>query len=296
MAQLRKLRDVKDISGDHPSIAGMRGWCHIILVGASILANARRSGVIEFDLPALEEGLREGRIRRDDLFGDILRFVSSDPRRASAELNTCMDLVVDGYRRGLQQWVYLLHSDSRVGELCAEILKEFLENFSRERLDRRLSILKPMKIDHLGDPDRFGDGLADLFKTIIDIISYHKAQGDRVFVHATGGYKPETAVAILAANSPMCGAPVFYVHEHFNRVVRIPAMPLSFRPWKRFSDMMNYLLDLGEVNRRGLEERFGREAVEEAIRLGWIQEVDGYVSLSEMGRLLWRRLRRLKAP
>ena len=94
----------------------------------------------------------------------------------------------------------------------------------------------------------------------------------------------------------MCGAPVFYVHEHFNRVVRIPAMPLSFRPWKRFSDMMNYLLDLGEVNRRGLEERFGKEAVDEAIRLGWIQGVDGYVILSEMGRLLWRRLRRLKPP
>ena len=244
----------------------------------------------------MRRGLREGRVRRGDLFGDILRFVSSDPRGASAELNTCMDLMVDGYRRGLQQWAYLLHSDSRVGELCAEVLKEFLENFSRERLDGRLSILKPRKIAYLGGPDRFGDGLAGLFEAITSIISYHKAQGDRAFVHATGGYKPEAAIAVLAANSPMCGAPVFYIHEHFNKVVRIPAMPLSFKPWRRFSDMMDYLLDLGEVNRRGLEERFGKEAVEEAIRLGWIQGVDGYVILSEMGRLLWRRLRKLKPP
>ncbi len=49
-----------------------------------------------------------------------------------------------------------------------------------------------------------------------------------MFVHATGG-RPETAIAILAANSPGMGAPVFYVHERFRKVIRIPAVTVRFR-------------------------------------------------------------------
>ena len=272
----------------------MRGWCHIILVGASVLVNAYRKGVIRLDLPRLEESLRNEQINMEEMVADVLKFVSTDCRKASAELNTCMDLIIEGHNRGLQQWVYLLFSDTKVGELCVKILKRFLDDFSRNNLDHMLSIPGVVKIEHLGDPNMFGDGLANLFTKIIKIVSAHKAQGDKVFIHASGGFKPETAIAVLAANTPMGGVPVFYVHEHFNRVVRIPAIPVDFRQWRKFSEMMNDLLIFNEVNRKFFEEKFGRDAVEEAVRLGWIREKGVYLSLTEMGKILWRYLRRIK--
>jgi len=266
----------------------MTDWVHIILVGASIVLNAHKKGIVGLELPKLEEALVERMENKERLLPKLVDFVSRDPRNASAELNTCLDLMLDGYQRGRRQWVHLLFSDTEIGELCASVLRTYLSTFSREKLDGRMAILEPIKVEHLGNPDKFIDGLGNLFKVIVDIIKHHKNQGDIVFIHATGGFKPETAIAIMAANSPGAGAPVFYVHEHFRKVVRIPAMPVRFRRWKGFSDLMSHLLATGSANRRALEETFGREVVDEAIRLGWADEKEGRICLTEMGKLLWK--------
>ena len=268
----------------------MTGWVHVILVGASIVINARKGNVISSDLPELESALAEGREDRESLLSQLLSFVSENPRGASAELNTCLDLMLEGHERRKQQWAYLLSSDTEIGRLCASVLRDYLKAFSRERLSRRMGVHEPIEVKHLGDQDKFGDGLGNLFKTVVDIIRRHKEQGDRVFVHATGGFKPETAITVLAANSPRAGAPVFYVHEHFRKVIRIPAMPVRFRRWKGFADLMGNLLALEIVSRRALEGKFGQENVDEAIRLGWADEREGYVRPTEMGKLLWKCL------
>ncbi|MEM0262103.1 MAG: hypothetical protein QXN17_05575, partial [Nitrososphaerota archaeon] len=65
----------------------MAGWVHIILTGASIITNAHRSGVINYDIPKLEEKLRVENMR-DKLIEILLDYVESDHRKASAELNT----------------------------------------------------------------------------------------------------------------------------------------------------------------------------------------------------------------
>lgn len=266
----------------------MRGWAHIILVGASIALNARREGIISLDLPELEVALREGAESREGLLPQLLDFVSRDPKSASAELNTCLDLMFEGYWRGRQQWVYLLSSDTEVGRLCASVLQEYLRSLSSKEFNQRMMVYKPIEVEQLGSPDKFGDGLGNLFRIVVGYIRSHKRMGDVVFVHATGGFKPETAIAILAANSPGAGAPVFYVHEHFRKVVRIPAMPVKFRRWERFARLMDNLLAFGPASRLALEESFGREATNEAIRLGWADEKEGYVHLTEMGKLLWK--------
>lgn len=269
----------------------MGGWVHIVLVGASIVANARRSGLIDYDIPELEKRLRVEDMR-DKLIKILLDYVGDDYRRASAELNTCMDLIIQGYENGRQQWCYLLSSDTEVGKLCGDALARFLKKFSSEKLNGMLAVLDPAPIPFLGDPEKFNDGLANLFEKIIEIISYHKKIGDNVFVHATGGFKPETAIAILAANMPMTGAPTFYVHEHFNQLVRIPAIPITFRRWKKFSDMMNSLMSIDRANKQQYVKIFSKRTVEEAIRLGWIEEgMDGSIKPTAFGKLLWKKIR-----
>ncbi len=261
---------------------------HLVLVGASILTNAQRAGIVEGSLPDLEAGLKGGRVDEGELTGRLVEFVSGDPKGASAELSTLLDLLEEWYERGLQQWVYLLFSDTRIGRVCAETLRNYLMNVSGERYGGRVAV-EMVRVEGLGDPERFEDGLARLFSTITEIIRARKGEGDRVFVHATGGFKPETAMAILAANSPGTGAPVFYVHEHFKRVVRIPAMPVRFRKWGKLTELIGSLVDIGPAARDALEGRYGKDAVRQAVRLGWAEEKEERVYPTETAKVLWRQ-------
>ncbi len=90
----------------------------------------------------------------------------------------------------------------------------------------------------------------------------------------------------------MSGAPTFYIHEYFNKIVRIPAMPVVFRRWERFSRMMNYLLRVEKVSREKCFRLYGRGVVIEAVRLGWVEEEGDFLKLSSFGRLLWGRMKR----
>jgi putative CRISPR-associated protein (TIGR02619 family) len=269
----------------------MSGWAHIVLVGASIISNAFRDGVISDSIPHLEEKLKNNSELWRDMLERLLSFLERDCKKASAELNTCIDLIIEGYNNGKQQWCHLLSSETNVGRLCSEVLARYLRDISRRRLDGRLAVVEPITIPCLGNPERFNDGLANLFEKVIEIISYHKNKGDMVFVHATGGYKPETAIAILAANSPGAGAPTFYIHEHFNQLIRIPALPITFRRWKKLSNIIDSLIDVDKVNREQYVKIFSRRAVREAVRLGWIIEEDNLLKLTPFGRLLWRKMK-----
>jgi len=270
----------------------MGGWAHIVLVGVSILSNAFRDGVVSEDLQRLEDKLNIDPSLNDVLAEKLYGYLKQDCRKASAELNTCLDLIVEGYRNGRQQWCHLLTSETNIGRLCGRVLARYLRDFSSSELNGKLSVLEPTSINHLGDPEKFNDGLANLFEEIVKLITYHKSRGDVAFVHATGGYKPETAIAILAANSPGAGAPTFYIHEHFNQLIRIPALPITFRRWRRFSDMMNSLAGVEEANKEQYINIFSRSAVEEAIRLGWITEENSSLRLTPFGRLLWKKMKR----
>ncbi len=268
----------------------MRGWVHIVLVGASTIANAIRERVLGVELRDVEEALRDGRLNPEETRAKLVEFISRDYRSASAELNTCMGLILEGFTRGVQQWVYLLASDTEVGRVCSASLAEFLTEFSRENLNGMLSVIDPIIVEHLGSQERFNDGLANLFSKIVEIIAGHKGKGDMVFLHATGGFKPEIAIAVLAANSPMGGVPTFYLHEHFREVIRIPALPLTFRRSAKFENLMKRIIMAESVNKRRYEQTYGKQAVRRAIELGWIREEDGMLKATEIGRLLWKIL------
>ena len=244
-------------------------FVHIVTVGTSLLNNAKRT------------------MGKEPSEQDLLSFVQKeeDPRKASAELNTLLPLLEE--RREDQHWVYLLHSDTKEGRLCASVLKQFLTG-----LELRL-FSKCVEIKCLGDPKTFKRGLANLLEEIVKLIRNHYASNDRVFVHATGGFKPETAVAFLAANLPGSGAPVFYVHESFREVIRLPALPIWPRRKEKFLRFMEHMCRTRKASLLQLERIFRREIVEEAKRLGWVEQEEDTIKLTPMGLLLWERFERL---
>jgi len=91
---------------------------------------------------------------------------------------------------------------------------------------------------------------------------------------------------------PDLGAPVFYVHEHFKEVIRIPAIPLSLRSWEKFRGLMERIIEFTRLPKAQLVKQFGLNIVEEAMRIGWIEESeDGeYLRATAMGRLLWKAI------
>jgi putative CRISPR-associated protein (TIGR02619 family) len=274
-------------------------WVHLITVGASMAQNALKreipflvdAGIT--GLRGLERGLHDGVIDFDELLEELFTLLCEAPKSMSAELNTSLDLLRSGFELRVNQLVYLFHTDTWIGRVCGETLFRFFEEVSRKDFDGLVACQRPIEVEGLGSHERFREGLANLLEMIADHIGGHKRAGDVVFVHATGGFKPESAMALLAANLPGLGAPVFYIHEHFREVVRIPAIPLSPRLLGVFEGLMSRVLQLPRVHRAQLDEEFGRDLVEEAIRLGWLDERGEYVVATAMGRLLWRRLLRL---
>lgn len=63
----------------------------------------------------------------------------------------------------------------------------------------------------------------------------------RVKICATGGYKPESAVASILGF--ISGSPVYYIHTTFNQVVHLPSLPLDWRyEIKKHKDPIDELL------------------------------------------------------
>ncbi|MEM1875156.1 MAG: putative CRISPR-associated protein [Candidatus Hadarchaeales archaeon] len=240
---------------------------HIVTTGTSLLANVRRE------------------IGKEPSEGELLSFVKRDPRKASAELNTLLPLLEE--KKDKQHYVYLLHSDTEEGRLCAKILQSFLS-----QLKLRIYV-ESVEISGLGDPKNFRHGLAKLFEKVVELIRAHYLQNDTVYVHATGGFKPETAIALLASNLPGIGAPVLYIHESFREVVRLPAMPVRLRRKEKFQRLMNHMCRNMKAHLLQLEREFPKDVISEAERLGWIERKRDELEITPMGLLLWKTFMRL---
>ena len=278
----------------------LRRWVHLITVGASIAQNALRMGVGSLgeldvgDLGGLEEALGSGVLSLEELAEELFKVVLESPKAMSAELNTCLDVLREGFELRRVQLIYLFHTDTWIGRLCGGVLYRFFEEVSVRDFDGLVACQEPVEVEGLGDSRRFREGLANLLGLIAEYIASFKKMGDRVLIHATGGFKPESAMALLAANLPGLGAPVLYIHEYFREVVRIPAIPLSPRLERVFGGLMDRVLQVDRAYRGQLEREFGGDLVDEAIKLGWLIEDGEYIKPSRMGVLIWRRLPRLK--
>jgi len=55
---------------------------------------------------------------------------------------------------------------------------------------------------------------------------------------------------------------------------------------------MNHPLTTKISNRNALEERYGKETIEHAIRLGWIDEEDNKIKPTLMEEILWKRVQK----
>jgi len=140
---------------------------------------------------------------------------SADRVKASAETNTLNAL-------GLAEndAVVLLHSDTPEGHFCAEALKADLGQRCRAAT---LMKIEALNYQHLSFAQR---GLRSLVSVAIKAIRQANEQQLEPLLCATGGFKAE--IAFLNLIGVLLQIEVFYIHEQFRELVRLPRLPLAW--------------------------------------------------------------------
>ena len=154
-----------------------------------------------------------------DFINDVVQYVSSDPKAASAELNSFLSAVEDLYSEDKEVKVVLLCSDTFAGEISCSAIKMYL--------DSRGYSTEALTVKDLGKPSavRFYNGIANLACTMRYVIEQNKDH--ELYVSPTGGFKPESAFTYLTAMlSPKLKA-VYYIREMSSELVLLPILPLS---------------------------------------------------------------------
>ena len=140
--------------------------------------------------------------------------LSSSPYTMSAELNAMKWVLEDGCRDVRR--IVLYASDTIPGMKCAELLKSYLE--TRCRAEIAVRVVK-------GLAREMWLGISNLGKHIVDDVVEARRAGLDVYINLTGGFKPESGIALLAAAVSGANA-VYYIHESFRDVVWLPIPPL----------------------------------------------------------------------
>lgn len=194
---------------------------HVVTVGTSILVNARRA------MPSLPGPGEDRRVAEEtpSLRAELAALVARAPYDASAELAALRPFL----ERDEVQAVHLVVTETAAGQLCGGILERWLQQRGIRELSRKTIPAYYRREDADDVPaegaderaERFVQGLIELRDALLDFIRRRQAEGRyEVLLNATGGFKPEMAVAAQVAAATT--TPVYYMHEHFHASVFLP--------------------------------------------------------------------------
>ena len=237
----------------------------LVTVGTSLLTNAER----ELDEKANELS--------DAQIANYLR--KTDPEKASAETNSLSKLLQEGDR------IIFLHSDTKEGKRCAQLLKKHYERQGYTTETRRIPDLNYKE-------SRFKmRGLRSLVSTLIECIQEEKKRGYEVLINATGGFKAEIAYAVLVGL--LFDLPVVYIHERFRDIIEMPPLPIAW-DYSLFADHEDFFEWLESDLR--LKEEVDKQLSGRPEELKMLlTEEDGYAFLSPAGEAFYQAFKQRMA-
>jgi len=262
---------------------------HIFTVGASLILNLSRR-VEEFrewlrtpPEDARQETYKEQAVPGNPLFDEALKSLEADPRGYSAELNAFYGFM-DLRKKPLgEAKVVLLSTDTGVGWFCSQALHCYLTKIG-------VPAETPRKIVGFGlGPEFFDKGLVNLLDEIAGIVRSAKGEGKRVYINATGGFKPESAFAVMSAFFFGADA-AYYIHELFKEVVVLYPFPSTIE-----SELVNNLIalegkapsDVGLIH----HDKLGTLSLEDLQDRGLVSVREGRVELRDWVKVLIKRFK-----
>lgn len=137
------------------------------------------------------------------------------PEMASAETNTLKGIDIQAADR-----VCFLHSDTPEGRFCSERLQHFYAARCRAVEGRSLTALG---YSHASFSQT---GLRVLVDEAINAVRRARNNSLEPVFCATGGFKAE--IAFLNLMGALLAVEVYYIHEQFREIVRLPRLPLTW--------------------------------------------------------------------
>ncbi len=221
---------------------------HLITVGTSIVRNAAKYSDTYSILEKHGERLRNWAVAHpdsywdkdageharvsSDVFRDVLAFVTSDPRRASAELNSLFGFIESLSQKGIGNVVHdvvLYPTDTGVSVFCARIIYEYLRGEglrSQVITDHSIGDVEVNTVPFFGK--EFWRGLLNLILEISKYVVGDKVH-DRILANLTAGFKPEVSFLLLI--SSILGIDTaYYIHESMKQIIEIPIIELQLTP------------------------------------------------------------------
>ena len=196
----------------------------------------------------------------------------ADAVAASAETNTLQAIGIHE-----ADCVLFLHSDTPEGSFCSERLQQFYAGCCRRVEGRTLTALG---YAHASFSQR---GLKILVEEALRAVRQARKQALQPMFCATGGFKAE--IAFLNLLGALLAVEVYYIHEQFREIVRLPRLPLKWdAQWAlQYQDFFEWIDDelrlSTEVESRLKADPELRPLIED--------DAEGYSYLNAAGDLLF---------
>ncbi len=143
---------------------------------------------------------------------------TADPVKISAETNTLHSLQISD-----NDWLELLHSQTEEGLFCAQRLQTYYAPNCRQVT---LKSIHSLNYHH----ESFAQhGLKSLVIQVFEIIDKTVPSlpgSPQIIFAATGGFKAE--IAFLNLIGALLNIEVYYIHDQFRELVRLPRLPLTW--------------------------------------------------------------------
>ncbi len=204
---------------------------HVVSCGTSVLSNLVSRCRDRFPaLPATVRNVDElvGALNASPtLAAEAERVAHADPYEFFAELKAMRPFL----EAGRVDVAYLVSSSTPAAALAIGWLCRYLENRG-VRID-----MGPPFVGYEPGPDETEDERVTAFAADLQVLraktlAYVRRRqhaGDRVFIAAQGGFKPEAGIMMLVGAET--NAPVYYVHEQMGRTVMLPTMRYAGPVW-----------------------------------------------------------------
>ncbi|HDD35616.1 MAG: hypothetical protein B6U95_06545 [Thermofilum sp. ex4484_82] len=171
----------------------------------------------------IEKTIKNHTRKTSKLYKKLLTFLEENPYKASAETNSLLrycDFLGVKYEN-ITAKIYT--TDTAIGYFAGRIIHDYLTKQKFE-LDG-----KPEKIKYFGwGASFFDNALVEVLDKITKTLAKAQKQGYITVLNATGGFKPETTFAVIAALLSDVDK-IYYIHETFKEIVVLPGLPLTIK-------------------------------------------------------------------
>jgi putative CRISPR-associated protein (TIGR02619 family) len=180
--------------------------------------------------------------------------------------------------------IYLLHSDTALGRLAAEIIKDNISLYEEYGLKISRVDIHPIENLQIQNRQKFIKGMQELINKIYKISQNYWGN---VVINITGGYKATIPYLTILAQVNQC--PIYYIFENTDTLIQIPNIPIDIN-WKLFEDYwksFSLIEKLNGIKESDLPEKFLKDC------RAFLESVDidneHYCVLNPLGEILWNK-------